>query len=179
MKKIFTPGFSDVTSLSLLFLILLLQVSCTARVEQQEQQAIVPIATTQNTSVILGVLEAPAGEVYFDLIAETADCLGENVWIGGKLESTDNLALSKTGALRKSKAYQVKELTATGLSTNHNYTFRDQNNALQAVVAEDGTIRLQLRNGALQLSTMPGDAPIVLAFQQTASVGDGTEWSCL
>jgi len=181
MTKTSTSVSSDLSLLASLFLMLLYS-SCTARIDRNAQEPATeqetPVAAVQKTPVTLAAIEAPAGEAYFDLIAETTDCLGENVWIGGKVESADKLALSKTGALRKTKVYQVTELTATGLSTNHSYTFRDQNNALLAIVDNDGKVNLQLRDGALQLSTMPGDAPIVLAFHQTASVSAGTDWSC-
>ncbi|MBF9252940.1 hypothetical protein I2I11_06530 [Pontibacter sp. 172403-2] len=182
MTKTSTSDLSDLTLLASLFLMVLLYASCTARVDRNAQETApeqeMPVAAVQKTPVTLAAIEAPADEAYFDLIAKTADCLGENVWIGGKVESADKLALSKTGALRKAKVYRVTELTATGLNTNHSYTFRDQDNALLAIGDNDGHVKLQLRDGALQLSTMPGDAPIVVAFQQTASVGAGSDWSC-
>ena len=182
MRKTSTSELSDLTLLASLFLMVLLYNSCTARVDRNAQEPATeqepPMAAEQKAPVTLAAIEAPAGEAYFDLIAATADCLGENVWIGGKVQSADKLALSKTGALHKTKVYQVTELTATGLSSVTWYTFRDQDNALLAVDDNDGHVNLQLRDGALKLSPMPGDAPIVVAFHQTASVGSGTDWSC-
>ncbi len=160
------------------FLLVLFLSACTARVDR-EPQASASDETKEQTIVTLAASEAPDEEAYFDLIAETSDCLGENLWIGGKVEAA---ADSRTGDSPSHKVYKVKELTATGLNTNNSYTLRDSKGTLTAISDEDGNIYVQIGEGRLQLVPESGKDPIVVAYQPWANAGQAEgiagKWSC-
>ncbi|WP_299817869.1 hypothetical protein [uncultured Pontibacter sp.] len=139
------------------------------------------VAPQKPAAVTVAAIKRTSDEVYFDLIAETKNCLGENLWLGGKLESTDKVVLSNSGAFSKTKVFTVTELTATGLSSNNAYQV-NSNNTLQARYDNKGTIYLQLNDGQMQLKPYPSADPIMVAYQPNPNDGyfDGTlgRWSC-
>jgi hypothetical protein len=160
--------------------------SCSPQAEHRaERQADVLQTNTmdQHTeAVTVAAMEEPIDEAYFDLIANTTACLGEDLWIGGKVESTNKVSLSKAGAITKHKVYEVTDLTATGLNTNSYYTLRDTAGTLRAVSDDEGVLRIQLRDGQLQLMPRVGRGSIMVAYQApTASNqkynADG-KWRC-
>ena len=185
MRKIFTPKPSDYTLLASLFIALILG-ACSAHVEQDKKATVAENKDTtakQVSAVTVAAIEQTADEVYFDLIAETNNCLGEDLWLGGKLESADKLVLSNSGAFSKTKVFTVTELTATGLSSNNTYQVSNNSDLLQAKYDNNGTIYLQLSDGQMQLKAYPSAKPIVVAYQPHAQhrYYDGTigDWQCL
>ncbi|WP_439880640.1 hypothetical protein ACSX1A_15975 [Pontibacter sp. MBLB2868] len=185
MNKTFTPKFSDYTLLAFMFFAFALG-SCSTHVEQEvKSTASEPeaVAAEQTTSVTVAAIEKSSDEVYFDLIAKTTNCLGEDLWLGGKLESTDKVTFSNSGAISKTKAYKVTELTATGLNTNNSYLVNNNAGTLWAKYDEKGVIYLQLSEGKMQLKAYPSATPVVVAYQPNPQDGerpDGTlgRWSC-
>lgn len=183
MDKSSTFRFSDYTLLALFFFVLTLG-SCSTHVEQEvkattsDQEA----TASETTAITVAAIEDQSDEVYFDLIAKTSNCLGEDLWLGGKLESSDNVQLSNSGAISKTKVYKVTELTATGLNTNNSYLVNNNTGTLQAKYDENGVIYLQLSEGKMQLKPYPSATPIVVAFQPNPEDGyfDGSvgRWSC-
>ncbi|MDX5436756.1 MAG: hypothetical protein LPK03_06145 [Pontibacter sp.] len=188
MNKISTPVFSDLNPLVFLILPLLMMFSCSPRVEREtdKQQDMEATATTVGPkdvpTVTVAAIENQSDEVYFDLIANTSSCLGEDLWFGGKLESYNKALLANSGAFSQQKVYRITELTATGLNSNNSYLVNNKANTLRAVVDKDGTIFLQLSQGQLQLVPQEKSKPVVLAYQPKATDGylDGSvgRWSC-
>jgi hypothetical protein len=184
MDRTFTFKISDYT-LFIFLTIVLAFISCSTQIEQEIKET---TAQTENAepkkhqAITVAAIERISDEVYFDLIAETQNCLGEDLWLGGKLESTDKLVLSKSGAFSKTKVFTVTELTATGLRSNNTYLVNNNHNTLQAKYDNHGTIYLQLSNGQMQLKAYPSADPIVMAYQTNPEDGyyDGTvgHWSC-
>jgi len=184
MKESFTlPKHSDL-SLWGLFLLLLLY-ACSPRVEQdaesQAKQA-PPTPDIPGQTHTVAEIEAPAEEAYFDLIAKTSDCLGEDLWIGGKVESTNKVALSKAGAMTNQKVYEIKDLTAAGLNSNSYYMLWDSAGILKAVFDEEGVLHIQLQEGPIKLVPRAGHGPIMVAYQapetdKPQSDADGN-WLC-
>ncbi|MBC5993913.1 hypothetical protein [Pontibacter cellulosilyticus] len=184
MDKNFTSKFSDYTLFAYFFIALLLG-ACSTHVEQDKKESTAETETAapqKHSAVTVAAIEKTADEVYFDLIAETDNCLGEDLWLGGKLESTDKVVLGNSGAFSKTKVFTVTELTATGLSTNNTYLVSNNNNLLQAKYDNKGTIYLQLRDGQMQLKAYPTAKPIVVAYQLDPEEGyyDGSlgNWRC-
>mgnify|MGYP005748531193 CR=1 FL=1 len=185
MNKTSTSKFSDYTLLIFLLIAFLFH-SCSAHVEQDSKEAMAGTETEvpkKAIAVTVAAIKKTADEVYFDLIAETDNCLGEDLWLGGKLESADKLVVSNSGAFSKTKVFTVTELTATGLSTNKPYQVSDNSNLLQAKYDNKETIYLQLCDGQLQLKAYPSAKPIVVAYQPhtESSYYDGNlgDWRCL
>ncbi|WP_242926128.1 hypothetical protein [Pontibacter vulgaris] len=156
--------------------------ACSARMDV-EPQASATDETKEQTAVTVmaSQTQTQTEEAYFDLIAETTDCLGENLWIGGKVETVVQ-AESNTGDSPDQKVYQVKDLTATGLSTNKTYTLQNSAGTLNAVSDADGNIYVQLGEGQLQLMPTSGSKPVVMAFQPWADTeqteGMAGKWRC-
>ncbi|MFD2246894.1 hypothetical protein [Pontibacter ruber] len=154
---------------------MLLLISCSARVEKEpEEQTALTVAETapkQEAAITIAAIETQSEEAYFDLIAETSGCLGENLWIGGKIARTDNAAPGNTGATTKGNAYKLTNLTATGLSSNSTYTLSNNEGTLKAVGDDNGTLYIQLSEGALQLVSPDGNQPVVVAFQTSPEDG--------
>ena len=183
MDKNFTSKLSDYTLLASLFIALLFG-ACSTHVEQDKKETTAETDTAapqENSAVTVAAIEKTADEVYFDLIAETDNCLGEDLWLGGKLESTDKVVLGSSGAFSKTKVFTVTELTATGLNTNNSYLV-NSNNLIQAKYDNKGTIYLQLRDGQMQLKAYPSAKPIVVAYHldPEESYYDGSlgNWLC-
>ncbi|MFD2514168.1 hypothetical protein ACFSRY_09845 [Pontibacter locisalis] len=181
MNKTSTLKFSDYTLL-VLFSFALIFSSCSTHIEQEVKTAEAEteiMASKEVTAVTVAAIERPSDEVYFDLIANTSNCLGEDLWLGGKLESSDKVHLSKSGAISKTKVYEVTELTATGLNTNNNYLINNSG-TLQAKYDEKGVVFLQLNEGEIKLKPYHSAAPIVVAYQPEDGYFDGTlgRWSC-
>jgi hypothetical protein len=182
MNKISTLKFSGYI-FSFIFFILLTLGSCSTHVEQdlktKEPEA---ISKADKNTVTIAAIEKPTDEIYFDLIAKTYNCLGEDLWLGGKLESSDDVKLSKSGAISKTKVYKVTELTATGLSTNTSYLLNNNTKTLNAKFDEKGVIYLQLNEGKMQLKPYQSATPIVLAYQPNSKADQADEalgsWSC-
>ena len=169
-----------------LFLITTAFTSCSTQLREEEGRQESANTTTQAAApkqnpVTIAAIEKTSDEVYFDLIAETDQCLGENLWLGGKLESTDKVVLSDTGAFSKVKEFVVTELTATGLNSNNLYQVNNSN-LLQAKYDEGGIIYLQLNTTQMQLRSYAKAEPIVVAYQPQAeeSYFDGSlsNWRC-
>lgn len=161
MKIPFTSRIADISSLTLLAIVLY-----TSQPEkQQELQTIAPPAA--QPPVTVAALIVPSNEAYFDLIVETSECLGENLWIGGKIEcipAEDRLANGQPAYRRK---FAVKELTATGLNTYNSYKLRNTNGTLKAIGDKNDRVFLQLQEGQMQLQPTSGEAPIIVAYQRT------------
>ena len=158
MKIPFTSRIADISSLTLLAVVLY-----TSQPEKQEPATIAP--PEKQTPVTVAALTVPTNEAYFDLIVETSECLGENLWIGGKIEcipAAENLKTKKA-----QRQFAVKELTATGLSTYNSYKLRNNYGTLKAIGDRNGRVFLQLQEGPMQLQPTSGDAPIVVAYQRT------------
>ncbi|MBD1397278.1 hypothetical protein H9Q13_08890 [Pontibacter sp. JH31] len=166
MQKFFTLETSDLSLWVVLTALLL--VSCSPKVEHKaENLTSSPQATTAPSvgAITVAAMDEPVEEAYFDLIAKTSACLGEDLWIGGKVESTNKVALSKAGAITKQKVYEVKDLTATGLNTNSYYTLRDSAGTLKAIANEEGVLQIQLQEGSLKLLPRTGQGAILVAYQ--------------
>lgn len=183
MQKTFTLENSDLSLWAILVSLLL--ISCSPKVEHDtENQPDYQQAATESSvpAITVAAIEEPVDEAYFDLIAKTSACLGEDLWIGGKVESTQKVALSKAGAITKHKVYEVKDLTATGLNTSSYYTLRDGAGTLKAVANEDGVLQIQLQEGQLKLLPRAGDGAILVAYQapKASSQANGHEgsWLC-
>ncbi|WP_018476187.1 hypothetical protein [Pontibacter roseus] len=179
MSKTATPKASGV-SFAALFCMLLFP-ACSPPVEQEADSR--HTDTGRPTEILtVAAIEEPTEAAYFDLIANTSACLGEDLWIGGKVESTDRVALSEAGAVTRHKVYELRDLTATGLNSNSFYTLWGGTDALKAVFDEAGVLRVQLQEGDLQLIPKTGNAPILVAYhapeqgtQQNDSYGS---WQC-
>ncbi len=125
--------------------------------------------------VTLAALDTPAQVTYFDLIVETTECLGENLWIGGKVVS-----LPAHGSERPHFALQ--DLTAAGLNTYSYYKLRNTSGALKVASDKKGNLYLQLQDGQMQLQPVSGET-ITVAYQrnlpepvyQTETAGN---WIC-
>ncbi|GAB3202859.1 hypothetical protein ABID22_001107 [Pontibacter aydingkolensis] len=183
MDKTFTSKISDYTSFFFFALVLFLP-SCTTHVEQETEEATTTtnFAPEKASLITVAAIERTADEVYFDLIAETDNCLGEDLWLGGKLQSTDKVVLSNSGAFSKTKEYVVTELTATGLNSNNTYQVNNNNNLIRAKYDNKSTIYLQLSDGHMQLKPYPSAAPIVVAYKTVPENGyyEGSlgQWRC-
>ena len=160
MKIPFTSRIADISSLTLLAVVLY-----TSQPEKQAPTSIAP--PKPQTPVTVAALIVPANEAYFDLIVETSECLGENLWIGGKLECIPAADLNRAGHTPKNRQFALKELTATGLSTYNSYKLRNTNGTLKAIGASHGKVFLQLQEGRMQLQPTSGEAPIIMAYQRT------------
>ena len=173
MKRFFTLTTSDLSLLVTLTTILF--VSCSTRVENEaNRQAGLETAKIVKELPVITVakLDNPAtNQGYFDLIVETSNCLGENLWIGGKLES-------KTGETPRTSEYEVTQLTATGLSSNISYTFANKEGTIKAVGTDAGVVYLQLQEGLLQLQPSVNPTPIALAFHKQEEADSPGYWSC-
>lgn len=183
MKRTFTSVYSGVY-LNITCLLLLL-CSCTARVDREPNEKQVAKATVpvkEKGAVTVAAIAASSDEVYFDLIAETSGCLGENLWIGGKIEGTEKKNSSKSGDTFKSKQFEVKELTATGLNTNSSYKLQNGAGMIKAVCDDKGVVYIQLSEGQLQLLTDSDKNPVIVAYQPQIADNylDGTvgNWTC-
>lgn len=184
MKRFFTPNFKELTLTA--FTLLTLFSACSTRVERDEKAMAKqePVVATQPNAVTVAAIQAPEDEAYFDLIAETSSCLGENLWIGGKVESSRQMALTKSGDITHIKVYRIKELTATGINSNQSYTFEENAGILKATYAGSDMLHLQLNDGELQLmhSAATGAEPVVLAYHTTKpnelQTGKAGNWSC-
>jgi hypothetical protein len=166
-------------SFGTLFLLLLL-FSCSPRVEQDAKSQVdtAQAATEQPVEVLpVETVEEPIEEAYFDLIANTSGCLGEDLWIGGKVESTNKVALSKAGAITNEIVFEVKDLTATGLNTNSFYTLRDTAGTLKAFYDEEGVLRIKVQEGPLKLVPRAGHGSILVAYHEKQNSHDGS-WRC-
>lgn len=182
MYKISTSDKSDLSLLAVLFLMLLLFSSCTARVEkevQEHQKTTAAVAAEEDAAVTVAAFNNTSDEVYFDFIAKTSGCLGEDVWLGGKLESIRKVMVANSGALFPVKEYKVTELTAVGLSTNNNYAVQDKEQILKGISKGNGVIHLQLIDGELELLSPSNSHPVVLAYEPVimSKTIAGT-WSC-
>lgn len=185
MKKKYTPKFSDYT-LSAFFFIVLLLSACSTHVEPEKKKTSANTESVRTPekvyAITVAAIEKTSDEVYFDLIAETNNCLGEDLWLGGKLESTEKVVLSNSGAFSKVKEFTVTELTATGLRSNNTYQVNSNNNLLLARYDNKSTIYLQLSDGQMQLKAYPSAKPIVIAYQPNPKDGyyDGSlsNWRC-
>jgi hypothetical protein len=156
MKIPFTSRIADISSLTLLAVVLY-----TSRPEKQQEPMRTPPETEQ-PPVTVAALLVPSNEAYFDLIVETSECLGENLWIGGKVE-----CIPEPAANYNHRQFAVKELTATGLSTYSSYKLRNTNGTFKAIGAKNGRVFLQLQEGQMQLQPVTGEAPIKMAYQRT------------
>ncbi|AKD02689.1 hypothetical protein PKOR_05570 [Pontibacter korlensis] len=167
---------------------LLFLTACSTHVEREAtekklQEATVAVVAPKNVpTVTVASFQNESDEVYFDLIANTSSCLGEDLWFGGKLESHSKAMMAKSGGSSYQKVYKITELTATGLNSNNSYKVDNKTNTFRAVVDKDGTIFLQLSQGQLQLVPQANAKPLELAYQPNPSEGyyDGTigRWSC-
>jgi hypothetical protein len=161
MKIPFTSRIADISSL-LLFAVVLY----TSRPEkQQEPQTIAP--QIKQSPVTVAALSVPTNEAYFDLIMETSECLGENLWIGGKIECIPADTVIKLSQHSRSRHFALKDLTATGLNTYNSYKLRNTNGTLKAIGDRNGRVFLQLQEGQMQLQPTTGEAPIIVAYQRT------------
>jgi hypothetical protein len=158
MKIPFTSRIADISSLTLLAVVLY-----TSQPEKQPPATIAPPEV--QTPVTIAALTVPSNEAYFDLIVETSECLGENLWIGGKIECVPAGNNPKTKKVHRQ--FAVKDLTATGLSTYNSYKLRNNYGTLKAIDDKNGRVFLQLQEGPMQLQPTSGDAPIVVAYQRT------------
>ncbi len=184
MDKTFTFKISDYTLFSILSFVLIF-ISCSTHIEQEIKETTAQTETTlpvKHKVITVAAIDKITDEVYFDLIANTQNCLGEDLWLGGKLVSKDKVILSNSGAFSKTKVFTVTELTATGLSSNNTYLVNDKYNTLHAKYDEKGTIYLQLSDGEILLKAYPSAAPIVMAYRSNSADGyyDGSvgHWSC-
>ncbi|MEJ8758423.1 hypothetical protein WG947_15525 [Pontibacter sp. H259] len=157
MKKPIISRISDITSL-----VLLAFVWYTSLPEKEQKQTSTVTYSPSPTPVTVAALVVPANEAYFDLIVETSECLGENLWIGGKVESIPATTNNYTH-----RNFTLKELTATGLNTYSSYKLRNTNGTLKAIEDEEGRVFLQLQEGQMQLQPTSGEAPIIMAYQRT------------
>lgn len=185
MNTISTPKHSGFNFYCCLLLSLLLISACTTRMDRDTEKkpdAFAAVAPTQSPAVTVAAIENPSEEVYFDLVARTSNCLGENIWFGGKLESDEKIALASSGAITESKVYRITELTATGLNSNKNYLVDNKANTIKAVTGSGGEVYIQLGQGELQLLPKENEQPLVLAYQPNPTDGyyDGMpgRWSC-
>ncbi|MDX5421552.1 MAG: hypothetical protein LPK14_04810 [Hymenobacteraceae bacterium] len=159
--------------------------ACSARVElesDEQKAAPTPVAAKEVPAVTVAAIEGTSDEVYFDLIAETTNCLGENLWFGGKLEGATHLAPGNAGADSPKRTYEVTELTATGLSSNQSYVIENSSKTLKAYSDEDGVIYIQLSEGKLRLAPKAGSSPVIVAYNPSQSDdyfdGVADRWSC-
>ncbi|GHA65841.1 hypothetical protein [Pontibacter akesuensis] len=140
------------------------------------------VAPKQAPAVTVAAITEPSEEVYFDLVARTSNCLGENIWFGGKLVSEEKISLASSGAITEAKVYRIAELTATGLNSNKNYQVSNDKNTLKAVTGSQGEVYIQLTQGELLLLPQEDEQPLVLAYQPNPTDGyyDGMpgRWSC-
>ncbi|GAB3824253.1 hypothetical protein GCM10028895_32280 [Pontibacter rugosus] len=185
MNKNSTLKISDVNSFVLIIVSLLVLASCSARVEREvdeQHNTTAVVAPIKAPSITVAAIENASDEVYFDLIAETSNCLGEDLWLGGKLESNDKVSLASSGAISPSKVYRITELTATGLNSNSSYLVNNKAHTLKAVTGSRGVVYIQLSQGQLQLVPQTDAKPLVLAYQPNPAEGyyDGLagRWSC-
>ncbi|QCR24174.1 hypothetical protein [Pontibacter sp. SGAir0037] len=187
MNRTSTSAKSDLTLIALLSMLLAVFIlaSCSTRVEREtNKEADVKdvIATTEQPAVTVASLGEAAEETYFDLIANTSNCLGEDLWIGGKIESAKKLVMTQTGSTSLQKVYEVKELTATGLHSNNSYTLLNDAGTLKAVCDESGVLYIKLAEGPLQLVSEESTKPLTVAYEPVLAVNseDGKTgiWSC-
>lgn len=183
MHKTSTPNISGLSFFTILISLFLF--SCSPKAEHPAESLSGQVKTIDEPSgevITVAAIEEPVEEAYFDLIANTASCLGEDLWIGGKVESTNKVALSKAGAITKQKVYEVTDLTATGLNTNSYYTLRDSAGTLRAVFDEEGVLRIQLQEGLLQLMPRAGRGAILVAYQAPSGGAQHSsaagQWHC-
>lgn len=150
---------SDIASLALLAAVLYTS-------QPQKQQAPGNVLHSEPPPpVTIAALTVPANVAYFDLIVETSECLGENLWIGGKIECLP--PANKHSQRLTQRRFAVKELTATGLSTYNSYKLRNNYGTLKATDGKGGKVFLQLQEGPMQLQPVTGEAPIIVAYQHT------------
>ena len=157
MKKPLISRISDISSLVLLAFVLY-----TSQPEKQQEQTSMVKPSQPATPVTLAALTVPTNEAYFDLIVETSECLGENLWIGGKVE-----CITAPATNHNHRKFAVKELTATGLNTYSSYKLRDTSGTIKAIEDKNGRVFLQLQEGQMQLQPTSGEAPIIMAYQRT------------
>lgn len=190
MNKTFTPEKFESTLLALLFMVMIIFLisSCSTGVEREAKntsKADEAIAKVEQPTVMVSSvasIEEPAEETYFDLIAKTSSsCLGEDLWIGGKVESANKLVKNRAEGSKLQKVYEVKELTATGLNSNTIYTLLNEEGTLQAVCDESGVLYIKLAEGPLQLVSSSDDSPVTVAYEPIFAINtssEGGQWSC-
>ncbi|MBB6609774.1 hypothetical protein H7F15_01875 [Pontibacter sp. Tf4] len=175
MKKHLISRISDISSLLLLAVVLY-----TSQPQAPQKQTSHVHAGPPPAPVTLAALTVPSNEAYFDLIVETSECLGENLWIGGKVECLP--PAGKPKATFAQRRFAVKELTATGLSTYNSYKLRNNYGTLKAISDRSGHVILQLQEGPMQLQPTTGEAPIIVAYKRTlpGAVHDDSvgNWIC-
>lgn len=183
MYRISTSEKSDLALIAALFILLLLSLaSCTARVEKEvseQQKAMEAVVAEEDTAVTVAVLHDASDEIYFDLVAKTSGCFGEDLWLGGKMESKRKVVRASSGALFQAKEYLITEVTATGLSSNKVYAVQNGASALKGVSKGDGVIHLQLMEGHLEVLSQSNTHSVVLAYEpvQLSKKLAGT-WNC-
>ncbi|MBC5775793.1 hypothetical protein H8S95_17090 [Pontibacter sp. KCTC 32443] len=161
MKIPFTSRIADISSLLLLAVVLY-----TSQPEKKQEPTSIAPPKAQ-PPVTVAALTVPTNEAYFDLIMETSECLGENLWIGGKVECVPARGINTTNQTLNQRKFALKELTATGLSTYNSYKLRNTNGTLKAIGDKNGKVFLQLQEGQMQLQPTSGEAPIIVAYQRT------------
>ncbi|PRY14845.1 hypothetical protein CLV24_10382 [Pontibacter ummariensis] len=184
MKAIYTPRSSALILWALLLFFLPFFSSCTRHREPEADELLAKretVTAKEMPPVTLAAIHDSADEVYFDLIANTSGCLGEDLWLGGKLETNSRITMASSGAQSSAREYTVTELTATGLNSNNSFFVNNPSGSLRAVCDANGVIHLQLNEGQLQLTTKNKLTPIVVAFQadQENETGEiAGSWSC-
>lgn len=175
MKKIFTLNTSKLSFL--ITLVAFLFSSCSTRVEKEAQNStglettkiikeipVITVATLDTTAISGG---------YFDLIVETTGCLGENIWIGGKLEDESE---GTTGE----PEFEITQFTATGLNSNVSYALENEEGTIKAVSNEAGVIQLQLQEGTLKLRSITSSGQIAITYHNDPDKSGYPSgyWSC-
>lgn len=177
MKRYFTLTTSR---LSLLVpLLIFFFVSCSTRVEQEtkDQPGLEAAKTVKELPAItVATLDATvAKDGYFDLIVEASNCLGENLWIGGKLEGNKGEATGE-------KEFKITLFTVTGLNSNLSYNLENKAGTIKAISDESGVVLLQLQEGLLQLKPISNSETVVLAYRAEAFTNEPDAspgyWSC-
>lgn len=174
MKKIFTLNTSELSFL--ITLVAILFSSCSTRVEKEaiDSTGLETSKIVKEIPVItVATLNATKNGGYFDLIVETSGCLGENIWIGGKLEN-------KTGGTTGEDEFEITQFTATGLDSNVSYALENKEGSIKAVSSEAGVMQLQLQEGILKLRPITSSGQIAIAYHTDSDKSDYQSgyWSC-
>jgi hypothetical protein len=175
MKKIYTLSTFKTTFFVTLIAVFIF--SCSARVEKEviDSTSLETTKTVKEIPVVtVATLNATAANKgYFDLIVETADCLGENLWIGGKLE---NITEEITGE----DEFKVTQFTVTGLKSNLSYALENTEGTVKAVSTKAGIMQLQLQEGILKLRPISSSAQISIAYHTSSDISEYNSgyWSC-
>lgn len=186
MNKTSTSTKSDLTLVALLSLLLLIFLisSCSTRMDREvtsEASAKEVIAKTQQPAATVASIEVPTEEAYFDMIAKTSSCLGEDLWIGGKVQTSAKVIKTAAGSTNIQKVYEVKDLTATGLNSNDNYTLLNEEGTLKAVYDEEGVLYIKLAEGPIKLISKSGTKPLTVAYEPVLAInseGESGFWRC-